>query len=100
MFLTTAQSATQRVYKDEYPSASTLFCYYCQYFIGVTTNTTAQATYRLSVTQMADVGEEVPVITVGQSIAVTLPAVGAVAQRKFVLDNKESFSVSVTVSTG
>jgi hypothetical protein len=49
---------------------------------------------------MPDVGEEVPIIPVNTNQSLTLPATGAVAQRKFILDSMSSFSISAYVNTG
>lgn len=92
--LNATQSNTLKVYKDEYGvNKDTLFCYYCMYFITVTTNVTGTSVYRLTVSNIPDVGEEVPVLAPNTNYTVTLPATGTVQQRKFIMDCKDPFKV-------
>ena len=71
------------------------------YYIVVTTNlTNTTSTYRLSVNYVADNGEEVAVISPNTNYSIILASTGTAAQRKFVLDTKDIFSVIGVISTG
>jgi len=50
-------------------NANRLFCYYCWYFITITTNMTGTTSYRISVNEVPDVGEEVIVISLNTTSA-------------------------------
>lgn len=50
--------------------------------------------------EIADAGDDIPLINVGEPNSLQLPATGSVAQRKFLLDSKNPFSIQVTLATG
>ncbi len=80
-----------------------MFCYYCFYYVTITsTNVTAvpRSSYRISISNIADGGEEVPYINVGQSLNIILPSTGATIQRRFILDSKEPFSLVGDINSG
>jgi hypothetical protein len=96
---TTSNKLELRVVKDD-PS---LFCYYCLYYVTVVSaNSTLvpKSSYRISVSNTADGGEEVPYIGVGKSLGITLPSSGATIQRRFILDSKEPFSIVADINSG
>ncbi len=66
-----------RVTKEEI-GGNNLFCYFCWYYITVTTNATGNSVYRIAVNEIPDVGEEVPLIALNTSQTFTLPATGTV----------------------
>jgi hypothetical protein len=39
------------------------FCYFCWYFITIDSNSTGINTYQLTINQMPDIGEEVPILS-------------------------------------
>jgi hypothetical protein len=61
---------------------------------------TGTTSYRISVNEVPDVGEEVPLVSLNTSVALTLPATGTVQTRKFILDTKDPFVISATVTSG
>jgi hypothetical protein len=52
------------------------------------------------VSNIADGGEEVPFIGVGQALSIVLPSTGATIQRRFILDSKEPFSLIGDINSG
>jgi hypothetical protein len=80
---------------------TTLFCYYCWYYLTVRTNiTNDQTIYRVAVIPSPDGGEDTPAINVGGWSQVGLPSSGMSVQRKFILDSKEPFNLTMKVNTG
>ena len=80
-----------------------MFCYYCFYYVTITsTNSTAapRSNYRISVSNIADGGEEVPYLNVGSALSIVLPSTGATIQRRFILDSKEPFSLVGDINSG
>jgi hypothetical protein len=80
-----------------------MFCYYCFYFVTITsTNSSAvpRSNYRISISNIADGGEEVPFLNVGQSLSIVLPSTGTTIQRRFILDSKEPFSIIGDINSG
>jgi len=61
---------------------------------------TGNSQYRIAVNEVPDVGEEVLTVALNTSYPFTLPATGTVSQRKFILDSKDHFEITATVTTG
>ncbi len=61
IYLRQGEAGVLRITKEEL-GGTNLFCYYCWYFITVTTNSTVNSLYRIAVNEIPDVGEEVPVV--------------------------------------
>lgn len=78
VYLAANQAGVLRVSKEDIGGAN-LFCYFCWYFITVTTNMTGTTAYRIAVNEVPDVGEEVMMINTNTSYPFTLPATGTVS---------------------
>jgi hypothetical protein len=78
-----------------------MFCYYCWYYVTVTTSFTAtNSNFRLSFNAVPDTGENVDVIALNSSISQTLPAISVAKQMKFLLDSKDPVTITARVTTG
>jgi hypothetical protein len=55
-----------------------LFCYYCWYFVTIDSNSTGINSYLLTVNNVPDIGEEVPVLATNTNNSLVLPATGSV----------------------
>ena len=49
---------------------------------------------------LPDGGEEVPYVQPGQTLSISMPSTGSTLQRRFLLDQKEPFTVSADVANG
>ena len=56
--------------------------------------------YSVSVSYTPDGGESVPLITLGNPVSVSLPSTGSTLQQRFILDNKEPFTLSASINNG
>ena len=100
VYLNATQAGVLTVSKSSY-GAGKMFCYYCWYYVTVTTNfTTTNSNYRLSFNAVPDTGENVDVIALNTSVSQTLPAISVAKQMKFLLDSKDPITITAKVTTG
>lgn len=77
-----------------------MFCYYCWYVVGIMSNSTGASTYRVYISENGDAGSDITAISIGNPASITLPGIGTVDQRKFLVNSKDAISVEFTISTG
>ena len=66
----------------------------------ISNETNVNSSYRIFLTTISDAGDYISQINVNEPNSLELPATGSVAQRKFLLDTKNPFSIQVTLATG
>lgn len=90
------QNNQLKVYKTDHD-----FCYFCWYYLTVYSNYTLNSSsYRISLAEIPDNGDDIAMVVVGDPNSLQLPATGSVAQRKFLLESKNPFTIQVTLATG